>query len=47
MNSLHMCNIALMLGRELKWDGAAQNFGSDEQANALMTRKRREGFELS
>ena len=47
MNSLHMCNIALMLGRELKWDAAAQNFGSDDQANALMTRKRRDGFELS
>jgi predicted dehydrogenase len=47
MNSLHMCNIALMLGRELKWDAAAQNFGSDDQANALITRKRREGFELS
>lgn len=47
MNSLHMCNITLMLGRELKWDAAAQNFGSDDQANALISRKRREGFELS
>jgi len=45
MNSLHMCNIALMLGRELNWDG--QSFGSDDQANALMSRKRRKGFELS
>ncbi|EMI44078.1 Gfo/Idh/MocA family protein [Rhodopirellula sp. SWK7] len=46
MNSLHMCNISLMLGRALEWNGAARNFGSDDQANALMTRKRREGFEL-
>lgn len=46
MNSLHMCNIMLMLGRELKWDTQAQNFGSDDQANALMSRKRRAGFEL-
>lgn len=46
MNSLHMCNIALMLGRELQWDPAANNFGSDDRANALMSRKRRAGFEL-
>jgi len=46
MNSLHMCNITLMLGRELNWDSKTQNFGSDDQANALMTRKRRAGFEL-
>ncbi|MDB4766788.1 Gfo/Idh/MocA family oxidoreductase [bacterium] len=46
MDSLHMCNVMLMLGRELKWDGEARNFGSDDQANALMTRKRRKGFEL-
>ena len=46
MNSLHMCNITLMLGRELNWDAKAQNFGSDDQANALLNRKRREGFEL-
>lgn len=46
MNSLHMCNIALMLGREINWDNQAQNFGSDEQANALMNRKSRNGFGL-
>jgi len=44
MNSLHMCNINLMLGRDLNWDG--KSFGSDDQANALISRKRREGFEL-
>jgi len=44
MNALHMCNINLMLGRDLNWNG--KNFGSDDQANALMSRKRREGFEL-
>lgn len=46
MASCHLCNVALMLGREIKWDPTAENFGSDDQANALMTRKRREGFEL-
>ncbi|TWT54946.1 Inositol 2-dehydrogenase [Rubripirellula amarantea] len=47
MNSLHMCNIMLMLGRDLKWDGKTRDFGSDDQANALMGRKRRKGFELN
>ncbi|MEM6688008.1 MAG: Gfo/Idh/MocA family oxidoreductase [Planctomycetota bacterium] len=46
MNSLHMCNITLMLGRKISWDSESQSFGSDDQANALMSRKRREGFEL-
>lgn len=46
MNSLHMCNISLMLGRELNWDATAGAFVGDEQANALRDRKRREGFEL-
>jgi len=46
MNSCHLCNVALMLGRDLKWDASAANCGSDEQANALLTRKRRDGFQL-
>lgn len=42
MTSCHLCNIALMLGRELKWDPNAQNFVGDDQASALMSRKSRE-----
>ena len=42
MTSCHLCNIALMLGRELTWNPEAENFGSDAQANALMTRRSRE-----
>ena len=41
MTSCHLCNIALMLGRELKWDPKAERFIDDEQANALMSRKSR------
>ncbi len=41
MTSCHLCNIALMLGRELKWDPKAERFVDDEQANALMSRKSR------
>ena len=46
MNSCHLCSVNLMLGRDLAWDPAAENFGSDEQANALLTRKSREGYEM-
>ncbi|TWU04835.1 Gfo/Idh/MocA family oxidoreductase [Stieleria varia] len=42
MTSCHLCNIALMLGRELKWDPKSEQFIDDEQANALMSRKSRE-----
>ena len=46
MNSCHLCNIALMVGRDLKWDYKARNFGDDEVANALLSRKRRDGFKM-
>ena len=46
MTSCHLCNIALMLGRELSWDPDREEFVGDDQANALKTRKRREGFPL-
>jgi predicted dehydrogenase len=44
MTSCHLCNIALMLGRELRWDPKTEQFIGDDQANALMSRKSREGF---
>ncbi len=46
MTSCHMCNIVLMLGRDLTWDPASETFPGDEQANALLSRPRRESFEL-
>ncbi len=44
MTSCHMCNIALMLGRELHFDPKAEQFIDDAQANALMSRKSRAEF---
>ena len=44
MTSCHLCNIALMLGRDLKWDPDKQQFDGDEQATMLMTRPRREKY---
>ncbi len=44
MTTCHMCNIALMLGRDLTWDPKKQEFTGDDQANALKTRPSRPGF---
>ena len=44
MNSCHLCNLSLMVGRDLKWDPKARNFGDDSVANALLSRKQRDGF---
>jgi hypothetical protein len=41
MTSCHLCNIALMLGRDLKWDPRAEKFVGDEQAQALASRQSR------
>lgn len=43
MTSCHLCNIALMLGRDLQWDPDQETFTNDEQAVALMSRRSREG----
>ena len=44
MTTCHLCNITLMLGRELKWDPAKEQFLGDPQATSLMTRPRREKY---
>ena len=42
MTSCHLCNISLMLGRDLRWDPAKEMFPDDDQANALKSRKSRQ-----
>jgi predicted dehydrogenase len=46
MTSCHLCNIALMLGRDLQWDPDREQFVGDEQATALMSRARRKPYSL-
>jgi predicted dehydrogenase len=42
----HLVNITRELGRKLHWDPAAERFQNDDEANTLLDRPRRAGFEL-
>ena len=42
----HLGNIARWLGRQLKWDPKAEKFIGDDEANKLIDRPRRKGYEL-
>ncbi|HID21684.1 MAG TPA: hypothetical protein EYP14_04710 [Planctomycetaceae bacterium] len=42
----HLANIAMELGRELKWDPAAEQFLGDEEANRLRHRAYRQPWRL-
>ncbi len=44
MTTCHLCNIALMLGRDLRWDPKQEKFVGDDQANQLLARPSRPGF---
>lgn len=45
-NTCHLGNIAYKLGRKLQWDGASETFPGDAEANAMLGREARKGFEL-
>jgi hypothetical protein len=42
----HLLNITRELGRRVKWDPDTETFPGDEEANKLVDRPRRKGFEL-
>ncbi len=46
VNLCHFINICRELGRKLQWDPEAEQFIGDDQANALLHRPRRKGYEL-
>ena len=41
VTACHLCNIALVLGRQLKWDPEREDFVSDPEASALRSRPSR------
>ena len=42
----YLVNICRDLGRKLRWDPQAEKFPGDEEANAMLSRPRRKGYEL-
>ncbi len=47
VNACHLANIALVTGRGVKFDPATQKFPGDDEANKLIGRKNREGYEIN
>lgn len=43
----HLANIAIKLGRKLKWDPRAERFVNDESANAMLSRPMRSPWKLT
>lgn len=43
----HLSNIAMRLGRELKWDPVQREIIGDAQANSFLARENRKGFEIN
>jgi predicted dehydrogenase len=46
LNICHLCGISARLGREVQWDDASETVTGDEQANAMLARPYRSGFEI-
>lgn len=42
----HLANISLRLGKPLKWDPTKEVFLGNDEANGMIARKQREGFEI-
>lgn len=42
----HLVSICRLLDRKLKWDPKAEKFAGDEEANRMLSRPRRKGYEL-
>jgi predicted dehydrogenase len=46
VSTCHLANIAIKLGRPLKWDAQAEQFVDDSEASGLLSRPHRKGFEI-
>jgi len=46
VNACHMANIAMLLGRKVRFDPKKQSFPGDPEANALMGRKQRAPYTI-
>ena len=46
VSSCHLSNLAMLLGRKLRWDPAEEDFIGDEQASALVARPQRAPYAI-
>jgi myo-inositol 2-dehydrogenase/D-chiro-inositol 1-dehydrogenase len=46
VNACHMANIAMLLGRKIKWDAQKYDFVEDAEASALVNRQQREPYKI-
>jgi myo-inositol 2-dehydrogenase / D-chiro-inositol 1-dehydrogenase len=46
VSACHLVNISLRLGRRLRWDPEHERFENDAEADALLLREQRKGFEV-
>ena len=46
LNTCHLAGISARLGRTLKWDDATEQIVGDDQANAMLARPYRAGYEI-
>ena len=44
--SCHLCNIAMLLGRKLRWDPAAEDFIGDAEATGMLAREQRKPYTI-
>lgn len=47
VTTCHLGNIALRLGRSLRWDAQAERFVGDDEANTWLRRTQRRGYEIT
>jgi hypothetical protein len=47
LTTCHLANIAMRLGRKLRWDATTQEIVGDDEANSFQSRPQRKGFEIS
>ena len=46
MTTVHCANIAQWLGRDMNWDPVKEEFVNDPEANRMLSRAQREGWQI-
>lgn len=46
LETCHLANIAIRLGRELNWDPTKREIVGDDEANSFLSRESRKGYEI-